>query len=176
MPALAADLSYGVRRTPGSRPLPDPRSPSPTQTPSTSIPRPPRSPPPARTGPRRPSLREKDVFALTASGSQQPGKYSELRGEESSSGVRFLGVPGSGLGAEPVGTAGAGMRRDRRQREVCPALSHPPQKPPAGRADALRVCGRAGAQRERGSECRGGQQQEMTQKLHQAPIQTWPLT
>lgn len=82
MPALAADLSYGVRRTPGSRPLPDPRSPSPTQTPSTSIPRPPRSPPPARTGPRRPSLREKDVFALTASGSQQPGKYSELRGEK----------------------------------------------------------------------------------------------
>lgn len=25
------------------------------------------------------------------------------------------------------------MRLDRREREVCPALSHPPQKPPAGR-------------------------------------------
>lgn len=80
---------------------------------------------------------EKDGFALTASGSQQPGTHSELRGEKKVVlVVLFLGVPGSGLGAEPVGTAGAGMRRDRREREVCPALSHAPQKPPAGRADA----------------------------------------
>lgn len=61
------------------------------------------------------------------------GRTSELRGEKKVvPAFGFFGVPGSGLGAEPVGTAGAGMRRDRREREVCPALSHAPQKPPAG--------------------------------------------
>lgn len=65
--------------------------------------------------------REKDVFALATLGSQQPGKYSRAaRREESCFTVQFFGVAGSGLGPEPLGTVRAGMRSDRREREVCP--------------------------------------------------------
>ena len=78
------------------------------------------------------------MIALTASGPQQPGKLSRAaRGEESCFSVRFVSVAGSR--AELVGMAGAGTRRDRREREVCPCplTSSPPLR--VGRADASRV-------------------------------------
>lgn len=153
-----------------------------TQKGSTSIPQPPHSPSPARTGPQ-PSAekfaREKEAFRSS------PGSAAELLTENKVVfTVGFFSVAGSEVGAEPGGDGESRNAKWQERAGGMPLPSHVLPKKPLGREGGrlVRLREERGEERrgekqsERGSECRGGQQQEMTQKLHQAPIQTWPLT
>lgn len=96
------------------------------------------------------------IFALTASGPRQPGTRSELRAEKKV--VPAFGFLALLARAEPLGTAGAGMRRDGQEGEECPGLSHPPRSRRTGAPRAS--AGAPGARRERGARAATGNDTE----------------